>query len=114
MEYQEKKKIDKVEHYLQQETQGPYNICTKCHRSLYQCSVRLYKHENIFSLQKVIIQMKLLDEKLYICEPYQKQLNKYEIPFQVVCKKMAVDSILDELKVFKKIEKVLSSKRILF
>ena len=59
--------------------------------------------------------MKSFDEKLHICETCHKHLNKYEIPFQAVCNKMAVDPVTNELKDLKiKIQKVLISKRILF
>ena len=46
------------------------------------------------------------DEKFHICETFHKHLHKNEIPCQAVCNKMA----LDELKNFKKLEKVLISK----
>ena len=59
--------------------------------------------------------MKPFDEKLHIYETCHKHLNKYEIPFQAVCNKMAVDPVTNELKDLKiKIQKVLISKRILF
>ena len=45
LNYQEKKRYDKVENFLQQLKQQPYYICTICHRSLYQHCVRLFKHE---------------------------------------------------------------------
>ena len=89
-------------------TKGPYNICTICHGGLYQRSVRLCKHE------KYNILTPSFDKKLYICETCHKHLNKNEIPCQVVSNKMAGDPISNELKDFKKLEKVLISKRILF
>ena len=58
--------------------------------------------------------MKSFDEKLYIYETCHKHLYKNEILCQAVCNKMALDPIPDQLKYFKKIEKVLLSKRIFF
>lgn len=58
--------------------------------------------------------MKSFDETLYICEACKKHLYKNEIPYQGICNKMVLDSIPDELKDLKELEKVLISKRILF
>ena len=52
--------------------------------------------------------------KFFVCEICHKHLYKNEVPCQAVCNKMAFDPIPDQLKYFKKLEKVLSSKRILF
>ena len=93
--YQENKKnCDKVDSFLQQVRQGPYSICAIYHRSLYQRSVRLCKHEkyNILT-QKLYHPVKSFDEKLHICETCHKHLNKNEIPCQAVCNKMAVDPV---------------------
>ena len=100
---------------MKQVKQGPYYTCTICHRSLYQLSVRLCKHERYSILTPELYHpVKSFDEKLYICETCHKHLNKNEIPCQVVCNKLAVDPIPNELKDFKKIEKLLIPKRILF
>ena len=94
-----KKHCDKVDSFLQQVKQVPYYICTICHRSLYQRSVRLCKHEKYNILMPELYHpVKSLDEKLYICETYHKHLNKNEIHCQAVCDKMTVDPILNELK----------------
>ena len=37
--------LNKVEKFCQQIRQGPYFICTACHRCLYKGSVRLFEHE---------------------------------------------------------------------
>ena len=67
---QEKKKsCDKVENFLQQVKQGPYYICTICHESVYQCSVRFLKHEKYRILTSELYHpVKSFDEKLYIYE----------------------------------------------
>ena len=45
-----KKCLNKVETFCQQIRQGPYFICTVCHRCLYKRSVRLFEHEKYHSL----------------------------------------------------------------
>ena len=75
----------------------------------------LCKHEKYTILTPELYHpVKSFDEKLYICETCHKHLNKTEIPCQAICNKMAVDPIPNELKNFKKLEKVFTSKRILF
>ena len=76
---------------------------------------------HIFKLEKYLIltselhhRVKSFDEKLHICETCHKHLYKNEIPFQAVCNKMALDPTPDELNDFKKLERVLISKRIQF
>ena len=39
-------RCDKVENFFQHVKQGPFYVCTIRHWSLYQGSVRLFKHEN--------------------------------------------------------------------
>ena len=39
------KSFDKVENFLQKVKQGPYYLCTICHRGLYKRCVRFFKHE---------------------------------------------------------------------
>ena len=58
--------------------------------------------------------MKSFDEKFYICQTCHKHFCKNKIQYQALCSKMPLDPITDELKHFKKLEKVLISTRILF
>ena len=102
-------------YFLQEVKQGPYYICTTCHRNLYQHSVRLFKQEKYHILtEKLCHPVKSFDTKLYISETFHKHLNKNEIPCQAVCTKMALYPIPDVLKNLKKLEKVLICERILF
>ena len=113
--YQEKKRLRNIENFLQQIKQGPYYICTVCHRSLYQRSVRLFKPEKYHVLTADLYHpVKSYDEKFNICETCHKHLHKNEIPCQTVCNKMALDVMPDELRYLRKLEKVLISKRLLF
>ena len=57
--------------------------------------------------------MKSFDETWYICEAC-KHFYKNEIPYKGVCNKMVLDSIPNELKDLKELEKVLIFKIILF
>ena len=106
LNFKKRKKSDKFEGFIQQVKQGPYYICTICHRSLYQCRVKFFKHEKYQTLTPDLYHLvKSFDEKLNICETCQKHLYKSETPCQAVCNKMALDSIPDQLKDLKKIEK---------
>ena len=63
------KEYEKVEHFPEQVKQGSYYIFTICHRSLYQRSVKLFKHEKYYILTAELYHpKKSFDEKLYICE----------------------------------------------
>ena len=76
-----------------------YNI----HQNLYQCSVTLIKYKKHHLLNPGLYhQMKLFDEKLYICEMCYTHLNKNEIQCQAICPKLALGPILDELEYLKK------------
>ena len=97
------KKLWQAENFLQQVKEGPYYICTICHGSLYQCSVRFFKHEKYWILiSELYHPVKSFDEKLYIVKTCHKYLYKNEIPCQSVCHKMALDPLPDEIKDFKK------------
>ena len=112
---EQKKSSDKVDNFLQQVKRDPYYICTICHQSLYQRSARflnMKKYQILIS--ELYHPVKSFDEKLYLCETCHRHLCKNEIPCQTVCNKMYLNPIPDELKDFKKLEKVLISKRILF
>ena len=95
--------------------QGPYFICAICHQSLYQCSVRLFMYEKYLILRAELHHpVKSFNEKLYILETWHKHLNENEISCRRFSNKMALYPIPDELKILKKLEKLLISERILF
>ena len=58
--------------------------------------------------------VKSFNEKLYILETWHKHLNENEISCRRFSNKMALYPIPDELKILKKLEKLLISERILF
>ena len=57
---------------------------------------------------------RLFDEKIYICDTSHKHLSNNEKPCQAVFNKISWDPTPDELKYFKKLEKIVVSKRIIF
>ena len=86
-----------------------------CHRCLYKRSVRLFEHEKYNILTAELYRsVKSFDGKIYICDTCHKHPSRNEILCQAVFNKMSLDSIPDELKDFKKLEKILISKRIIF
>ena len=104
--YQEKKRCDKVKNFPKQVKQGPHYICTICHRSLYQCSFRLFKPKKYHILNvELYHSVKPIDKKCYIYETCHNHLNKDHIACQAVYNKMTLDS--------RPIEKVLICKTIL-
>ena len=105
------KRFDKIKNFLQQVKQGPYYICAIDHLCPYQCIVSFFRHEEYQILIAELYDLvESFDEKLYICEVCHKHLNKNEIPCQVVCITMALHPMHNELKDFRKLEKVLISK----
>ena len=88
------KNFKKRKKFLQQVKQG-YYICTICHWSLYQRSVRFFNHEKFQILTSEFYHSVKFDEKLCICEACHKHLYKNKIPCQAVCNKMALDPTPD-------------------
>ena len=65
LNYQENKRCDKAENLLQQVKQEPHYIFKICHRILYQCSIRLFKHEKYHILIADLYHpVKSFDEKV--------------------------------------------------
>ena len=105
----------KVEKFCQQIKQGSYFICIVCHWWLCKRSVRLFEHEKYYILTaESYCPVRSFDEKNYICDTCHKHLSRNEMPCQAVFNKMSLDSNPDELKSWKKIRKILVSKRIIF
>ena len=114
MHQKNKRCLSKPEEFCQQISQGPYFICTECHRCLYKRSVRLFEHEKYILTAELYCLVRSLDEKTYICETCHKQLSRNEMPCQAVFNKMKLDPIPDQLKDFKKFKITLIFKRIMF
>ena len=67
----------------------------------------LLEHEKYILTSELYCQLRSFDEKLcvYICDTCHKHLSRNKVPYQAVFNKMSLDSILDELKDLKKLEK---------
>ena len=104
-----------MKRFCQQIRQGPYFICTVCHRCLYKRSIRFFENEKYRILTaELYCPVRSFNEKTYTCDTCHKHLSRNEMPCQAVCNKMSSDPIPDELKDLKKLEKNLISKRITF
>ena len=116
MKTHKKFKDSNVQKFLSKVTEGPYYICTICHRSLYLNSVKKFTekhHQDIdHDIHKYL--QTSFDGNLYICNTCNLKLNKKKIPCQAVYNKLELQEIPDVLKSLKKLERILVSQRILF
>ena len=81
-----KKSCNMVENFLQQVKQGPYCICTTCHRRLYQRSVSSFKHEKYQILTSELYYPVIsFDKKLYICGTCHMHPYQHKTICQAVC-----------------------------
>ena len=69
--------------------------------------------KNAFLLQNCIT-LRSFDEKTYICNTCRKHISINEMPYKAVFNKSRVNPVPDELKDFKKLEKILVSIKIIF
>lgn len=106
-------KMWKVEKFFLQVKQGPYYPCTICHRSWYQCSIRLFKHEKFYILiSKLYHVVTLVNGKFYTCETCHEYIYKIDIRRKAVDISMALYPTLNKPNGFKKFEKPLISKTV--
>ena len=107
LEYQEKKKREKVKQYLlQQVNKDPnkdpiifaqYAIEVP---TIWLRSARLLNHEQYHILTAELYHpVKSFNEKFYICETCHKHLNKDGFPIQAVCNKKPPDPIPNDLSI---------------
>ena len=93
--------------------EGPYYICSVCHRILYRKTVMLLK-ENKYSVHRLFTEIKSFDDKQYICRTCHAKVSKGQVPCQAVGNKLEVDRIPPELSVLEKLEQILIAQRIVF
>ena len=93
--------------------EGPYYICSVCHRVLYRKTVMLLK-ENKYSAHHLFTEIKSFDDKQYICRTCHAKVSKGQVPCQAVGNKLEVDRIPPELSVLEKLEQILIAQRIVF
>ena len=107
----------KLDHYISvfqnKIREGPYYICSVCHRILYRKTVMLLK-ENKYSIHHLFTEIKSFDDKQYICRTCHAKVSKGQVPCQAVGNKLEVDRIPPELSVLEKLEQILIAQRIVF
>ena len=108
-----KKCLNKIKTFCQQIRQDHYFICAVCHRCLYKSSVRLFEHEKYILTVEFYSPVRSFDEKFNTCNTCHKHLSRKKMPCKAVFNKMSLDPVPDELKDFKKLEKILISRRII-
>ena len=115
-----KKNQDRVKLFKKQIWEGPYFICTNCHRFFYSRSMRLfcmviktlklsYKDFKISYVTKATY-----NEKVYICMTCLKSIMEKRTPCQSVSNKLGIEAAPKQLQNLRKLEKVLISERKLF
>ena len=117
IESSKKQKKNHIDRFLSQIFEGPFFICTICHRCLYRQSVIKFVNSkygiNILSEANVEYVLSF-DNLIYICRTCNKGLSNKKLPCQSVSNKLALDEIPIELRSLKRLEKILISRRILF
>ena len=107
----------KLDHYISvfqnKIREGPYYICSVCHRILYRKTVMLLK-ENKYSVHRLFTEIKSFDDKQYICRTCHAKVSKGQVSCQAVGNKLEVDRIPPELSVLEKLEQILIAQRIVF
>ena len=94
---------------------GPFYICSVCHRLLYRKTVFILKSESDkYSLKHLFTGKKSFDNKQYICRTCDTRLSKGKVPCQAVYNNLQIDEIPQELLVLEKLEQILIAKRIVF
>ena len=105
-----------ISQFRQKIKQGPYYVCTVCHRMLYRKSVLIFnkqKHVNC-NIQNIFTDKFSFDNKKYICKTCHSKIIKGKVPCQAVYNDMFVDDIPTELSSLEKLEQILIAQRIVF
>ena len=102
--------------FRQKIKQGPYYVCTFCHRMLYRKSVLIFnkqKHVNC-NIQNVFTDKLSFDNKKYICKMCHSKIIKGKVSCQAMYNDMFVDDIPTELSSLEKLDQILIAQRIGF
>ena len=102
-----------VEQFKNKIRQGPFYICTVCHRIMYRKAVqelvaRKYPRQDLFT------GLLSFDKTEYICSTCHKKVSKNQMPCQSVKNKLEVTELPSELKDLYKLETILIAQRICF
>ena len=93
--------------------QGPYYICTVCHRLLYRKSV-VTLNLMAYELRDIITDILSFHNEKYICKTCHNKLRKNKKPCQAVCNKVQVFDDPEELKVLNRLETILIAQCLCF
>ena len=107
-------KFSKAESFKRQMWDGPYYICTICHRNFYQRPVKIFLQQNYQNYEIDYVSIISSDNACYICLTCHKYLLRNKTPCQAVCNKLEIGDIPQVFQDLRRLDKVLVSKRILF
>ena len=93
--------------------EGPFYVCQICYRCLYKRSVQHFER-NIKNESSNPINVFSFDGCLYICKTCHKKIVKGKVPCQSVSNKLEVYNFPSHFRGIRKLEKVLTPKRLLF
>jgi len=93
--------------------EGPFYICTVCHRFLYKRSVVILVRAK-YKLDYLFTGKVSYDNNEYICKTCQNKITKQKIPCQAVYNKLVIDDAPAELQCLEKLEQILVAQRIVF
>ena len=93
-----KKNEDKVKLFKKQIWEGPYFICTICHRCFYSRSVRLFSMVDYKDFKIDFVTKETYDGKVYVCMTCHKSIMKKTTQFQAVSNKLDVEVAPKQLR----------------
>ena len=104
---------DCITRFKEKVREGPFYICTVCHRSLYQRSVKpvgvsTYPRTDLFTA------MKSFDNLEYICHTCHNSVKKNKTPCQSVKNGLELDPVPSQLSRLHKLESILVAQRYCF
>ena len=105
-----------ISQFCQKIKQGPYYVCTVCHRMLYRKSVLIFNKQKYINcnIQNIFTDKLSFDNKEYICKTCHPKIIKGKVLCQALYNDMFVDDIPTELSSLEKLEQILIVQRIVF
>ena len=105
-----------ISQFCQKIKQGPYYVCTVCHRMLYRKSVLIFNKQKYINcnIQNIFTDKLSFYNKEYICKTCHPKIIKGKVLCQALYNDMFVDDIPTELSSLEKLEQILIVQRIVF
>ena len=105
-----------ISQFCQKIKQGPYYVCTVCHRMLYRKSALIFNKQKYVNcnIQNIFTDKLSFDNKEYICKTCHSKIIKGKVPCQALYNDMFVDDTPTELSSLEKLEQILIAQRIVF